>query len=102
MAWWMRAVTALRARSLSSPSRRLRPPRPRARLSSPMSASRSAVGASGPFEVVADGGVVDVLVELGQPGLVGGAGLVVEDRVGSGGGDQPGELRGGDRFPGPR
>ena len=57
-------------------------------------------GAGGPFEIVAGGGVVDVLVELGQPGLVGGAGLVVEDGIGSGGGDQPGELRGGDWFPG--
>jgi hypothetical protein len=38
-------------------------------------------GAGGPFEVVAGGGVVNVLVELGQPGLVGGAGPVIEDGI---------------------
>src|SRR5690349_8874585 len=57
-------------------------------------------GAGGPFEVVGGGGVVNVLVEFGQPGLVGGAGPVVEDGVGSGGGDQAGELRGAHWFSG--
>src|SRR6185437_8983169 len=57
-------------------------------------------GAGGPFEVVAGGGVVDVLVEFGQPGFVGGAGLVVEDGVGPGGGYQAGELCGAHWFAG--
>jgi hypothetical protein len=59
-------------------------------------------GVRGAFEVVAGGGVIDVLVQLDQPGLVRRAGPVVEDGIGAGGGHLAGELRGGYWFSRPR
>ena len=82
MAPRMRWVTAARARSAAPPPARWRPPSPKAWLSCSTSSVEFGFGAVGAHPVVGGLGVVDLRLQLADVGLVGAAGLVVEDRAG--------------------